>query len=91
MLKLGLSVSFRIRFVLLPPEIARMNAMFSNREDSLKEEVEEHYNILVMLQHTDREYSSQLISRHKRKQDIEKILLKSEHWLKFIKNILIAP
>ena len=68
-----------------------MNAMFSYREDSLKEEVEEHYNILVMLQHTDREYSSQLISRHKRKQDIEKILLKSENWLKFIKNILLAP
>ena len=91
MLKLGLHVSFNIRFVLLPPEIAKMNAMFSNREDSLQEEVEEHYNILVMLQHTDREYSSQLISRHRRKQDIEKILLKSEHWLKFIKNILTTP
>ena len=68
-----------------------MNVMFNNREDSLKEEVEEHYNILVMLQHTDREYSRQLIYRHRRKQDIEKILLKSENWLRFIKRILVVP
>lgn len=63
------------------------NTEFKKRHESMQADADEHYKLLVDMQITDASFDSLLLSNHKRKVKVEKLLAGSRNWQRFVREI----
>lgn len=61
-------------------EFVTQNSEFAQRHESMQQEADEHYHLLVALQVSDAEFDQMLIDNHNRKREVERGLASSPSW-----------
>ena len=61
-------------------EFVTQNSEFAQRHESMQQEADEHYHLLVAMQVSDAEFDQMLIDNHNRKREVERGLASSPSW-----------
>ena len=77
----------KIKMVYPSKAFGEDNTEFKKRHESMQADADEHYKLLVDMQVTDASFDSLLLSNHKRKVKVEKILAESRNWQRFVREI----
>ena len=74
--------AINIRMIFPTRDFERGHTEFAKRHESMQQDADEHFNLLVQLQHTDKEFEQYLVMNHHRKARVDSVLREWSDWSK---------